>query len=234
MDIKKIKEELQKIGRPCSERDRDFVLKYLATSKKYLCIKAPDRDILLREILKETKDLPAKQIIQILDELFHSGVYDYINFAGKFLTKSKKCHEAVSLMQIKKWVSRTEGWAECDVICQSLFSEKEVLERWEKWEKSIRKFSSSKNIQIRRASLVLQVRPNGKSHNPKLRKLAIETIEKLKGEKSVLITKAISWLLRALQNQNKSEIKKYLLANKSTLPPSAYRETMRKIETGKK
>jgi len=234
MHITKITKELQKIGRPCSKAERDFVLRYLGTSKKFLCVKAPDRDKLLREVLKETKDLSAEKLLKILDELFCSGVHDYINFAGKFLTKSKTAREAVSLARIEKWVAKTQGWAECDIICQSLFSEKEVLERWNNWQKAIRKFSKSKNIQLRRASLVLQVRPNGKSNDPRLRALAIEIIEKLKSEKSVLVTKAISWLLRALQNENKSEIKKYLEVNKSTLPPIAYRETMRKIETGKK
>jgi len=254
MNITKIKKELRKMSQPCSAHDRDFVLRYLGTSKKFLCVKAPDRDKLLREVLKETKDSSGKKLIAMLDELFSSSVHDYINFAGKFLTKSRKARESVSLRQIEKWVSKTEGWAECDVICQSLFDEKEVLERWKNWEKFIRKLSKSespsakaaegllcshsakksKNIQLRRASLVLQVKSNGKSHDPRLRKLAFETVEKLKHEKSVLITKAISWVLREMSRKNKEVVKKYLLANKSTLPPIAYRETMRKITTGKK
>lgn len=232
--VVKIKESLDKISKPCSDRDREFVLKYLGTKKKYLCIKAPDRDKLLSFIVRETKNFPADDIISMLDELFCSGVYDYINFAGKFLSKSKKVHENITFDQLEKWIKQTEGWAENDVICQSLFSEREVLERWGKWEKAIKKFSKDKNIQLRRASLVLQCKPARESNDSKLRKLAFETIEKLKGERDILITKAVSWLLRSLSEKNKKEVRKYLEANRESLPKIAYRETIRKIETGKK
>jgi 3-methyladenine DNA glycosylase AlkD len=229
-----IKESLDKISKPCSLRDRDFVLKYLGTKKKYLCIKAPDRDKILSSIVRETKNLPAGNIISMLDELFCSGVYDYINFAGKFLSKSKRLRENITFGQLEKWIKQTEGWAEDDVICQSLFSEMEVMERWDKWEKAINKFSEDNNIQLRRASLVLQCKPARESNNPELRKLAFETIEKLKGERDILITKAISWLLRSFSEKNGEEVREYLELNHESLPKIAYRETMRKIETGKK
>jgi 3-methyladenine DNA glycosylase AlkD len=213
---------------------KEFVVRYLGTHKKFLYIMAPDRDKVLREILKESKDIPDDQIIQMLDELFCSGVYDYVNFAGKFLTKSKKARENVSFDQLEIWIRQTEGWAEDDVICQSLFSEKEVLDRWDEWQKTIKKFSRDKNIQIRRASLVLQCKPSRESSNPELRKLSFETVEKLKGEKDILITKAVSWLLRSLVARDVKEVLAYLQENRSSLPKIAYRETVKKIETGKK
>ena len=82
--------------------------------------------------------------------------------------------------------------------------------------------------------MVLECRSARESDDPKLRRLAFETIEKLKGEKDVLITKAVSWLLRSLAIKNGGEAKKYLEANRSTLPAIAYRETIKKIKTGKK
>lgn len=230
----KIRRELRKTAKLCSDRDKLFVLKYLGTKKKYLCVKATDRDKLLREVLKETRDVSGEQLIAMLDELFFSGVYDYTNFASKFLTKSKKARKSVSLSKIEKWVIQTEGWAECDSICQSLMSEKEVFERWSEWQKSIKRFSDNKNIQLRRASLVLQVKSARESNDPNLRKLAFQIIEKLKSEKDILITKAISWLLRDLSRQNKKEVLQYLKDNQKSLPKIAFRETMRKIATGKK
>ncbi|MDP2951009.1 MAG: DNA alkylation repair protein, partial [bacterium] len=64
--------------------------------------------------------------------------------------------------------------------------------------------------------------------------LAFENIEKLKPEKDILITKAISWLLRNLIKYHKKEVADYLKKNKNSLPKIAVRETEKKIKTGKK
>lgn len=232
--IDKIRQKLSELSQPCPERDRTFVLKYLGTDKEYLNIAAPARDKILKEVINETSDLQPKNIIGILDDLFGSGIYDYINFAGKFLSKNKRIRNYISFDQLENWITQTKGWAECDSVCQSMFCGAEVLDRWTKWEKAIKKFASSSNIQIRRASLVLQIRPAREITDPKFRQLAFETINKLTREKDILITKAISWLLRDLSCQDKMEVKKYLKKNRSILPSIAYRETIKKIETGKK
>lgn len=53
-------------------------------------------------------------------------------------------------------------------------------------------------------------------------------------EKHVMITKAISWLLRSLIKYHKNEVTVYLKKNSLTLPKIAVREVRRKLETGKK
>lgn len=236
--MKKLADEIRislaKLAKSCPDKEREFVKKYLGTKRKFLCVKSPERDKILRQTVKEIKNLKTVEITRLLNDLILFDTFEYVNFAGKLLAVSAKAHESVNFKLLEKWLAPTSGWAECDSICQSLFSEKEVLENWADWQKTIRKFSRSKNIQLRRASLVLQVKPARLSADPKLRELTFATIEKLKHEKDVLITKAISWLLRSLAVQNKEEVRKYLENNKSTLPPIAYRETMRKIETGKK
>ena len=229
-----IKQKLLDISQPCPERDRVFVLKYLGTNKEYLNIPAPARDKIISKVIVETSDLPPEKIIEILDELFSSGIYDYINFAGKFLSKNKTIRNSISLDQLESWIAQTKGWAECDSICQSMFGGVEVLDRWKEWARAIKEFSSSDNIQIRRASLVLQTRPAREVTDLNFRRLAFITIEKLMDERDILITKAISWLLRDLSIKNKTEVRKFLKTNQSVLPAIAYRETMKKIETGKK
>ena len=226
--------QIRQAAQGCEQKETEFVQKYLGTKRRHLCLKSPSRDKILREVSEELKKLDPKETIKILDELFSTDTFEDYNFAGKLLTRLPEVRKALKLSQIKKWVSRSNGWAECDSICQSLFHGEEVLPRWDKWQKAIREFSKNKNIQIRRASLVLQVKPVRESNDPRLRKLAFETIEKLKAEKEVLITKAISWLLRELTRQNKAEVREYLQKNKPSLPAIAYRETMRKIIRGKK
>jgi len=232
--IAKIKISLQKAAKPCPQKERGWVQKYLGTKRKFLCVKASERDKILRQTAGEIKEMSPKEIVELFDELFLSDTFEFVNFGGKLLVISTKARESIGFSDLEKWLEPTAGWAECDSICQSLFSEKEVLARWNEWQKNIAKFSRNKNIQLRRASLVLQCKPSRGSNDPQLRQLAFETIEKLKGEKEVLITKAVSWLLRSLAVKNGQEVLQYLQENKDSLPKNAYRETMKKITTGKK
>ncbi len=229
-----IKNELAKVSRPCTEKEREFVKKYLGTRRKFLNVKSADRDRVLWQTLRDIKSLPSKQIVETLNELLMSDTFEFVNFAGKLLAISAKTRENIDFEMLERWLRPTSGWAECDGICQSLFRENEVLDRLDEWQKTIIKFSNDQNIQLRRASLVLQVKPGSTSSDPKLRKLAYRTIDKRKSEKKVLITKAISWLLRSLSRRNPKEVLQYLEDNIASLPAIAYRETMRKITTGKK
>lgn len=72
------------------------------------------------------------------------------------------------------------------------------------------------------------------SNDSRLSELAFENIENLKPEKGILITKAVSWVLRALVKFHKEEVLSYLQNNKDTLPKIAYREALSKALTGKK
>lgn len=135
---------------------------------------------------------------------------------------------------LDKWLIGVKGWGEVDSLCQSSFSATEILAKWDDWKKLITKFSQDRGIHKRRASLVLLCKAVRESDDKRLADLAFRNIEKLKGEKDVLITKAVSWLLRSLTEKHKEEVAKYLENNKETLPKIAVREVSRKLLTGKK
>jgi len=62
----------------------------------------------------------------------------------------------------------------------------------------------------------------------------LKNVEKLKTEKDVLITKAISWVLRSMILTNPEVVREYLEKNKDSLPRIALREATTKLLTGKK
>lgn len=64
--------------------------------------------------------------------------------------------------------------------------------------------------------------------------VALANISQLKQEKEILITKAISWLLRSMVKHHKKLVTDYIVRNKSSLPAIAVRETLIKVKTGKK
>lgn len=216
-------------------QELEFLARYLGSNKRYLGIKTGDMLQLARNYAKRFDELTEKEIGELLNKLFTADTFEEHAIGGKIFTLLKpEKRQKISFTEIEKWLGQARGWVEVDVICQSSYTGEEVKESFAKWEKAINKFSKSRIISLRRASLVLQTKPNREINDRKMRTLAFKTIGLLKHEKEILITKAVSWLLRSLTFQNRDEVKKYLEDNRQTLPRIAYRETMKKITTGKK
>jgi 3-methyladenine DNA glycosylase AlkD len=218
-----------------SKEELEFLARYLGSSKKYLGAKTGDVLSVAKQYAGLQSELSTSELTDLLSSLFFSDTFEEHAIGGKIFTLLKpEIRKQIPFFKIRKWLSKARGWVEVDVICQSSFTGKEVEGNFAKWEKAIEDFSQSKIISLRRASLVLQTKPVREVNNPKMRQLAYKIIDKTKLEKDILITKAVSWLLRSLTVQDKNEVKSYLEANKAYLPAIAYRETMKKILTGKK
>lgn len=133
-----------------------------------------------------------------------------------------------------EWLEHTEGWAAIDAICYGNFTAKEMLENFTAWKTLIKRLKDSENINKRRAAIVLLTKPVTQSDDQRLSQLAFHIIHALKSEKSILITKAISWLLRNLTKLHSGEVNTYLHSQKDKLPKIAVRETLNKLQYGTK
>ena len=109
-----------------------------------------------------------------------------------------------------------------------------MLDDWNEWVRFIRKLSRDKNINKRRAALVFLTAPLRYSEDKRLAALGFEVIEKLKSERHIMITKAVSWLLRSMVRHHERAVATYIRENRHSLPAIAVRETTRKITTGRK
>jgi len=225
---------LDSSGRYSDSKKALFVENYCGTPRKLLDIKTADRRKLVKSWCKNHADIFNKQFLDLLDSLYNGELYDERILTADLLSFFSDYRKALKLELLGKWISRLEGWAEIDSTCQSSFSASEVLERWDEWQPFLSKLSESNSISQRRASLVLLVKPTRESDDIRLKKQAFITIEKLIHEKDILITKAISWLLRQLITNHKEEVSAFLDLHSEEIPKIAIRETRRKLETGKK
>jgi 3-methyladenine DNA glycosylase AlkD len=154
--------------------------------------------------------------------------------AGMLISAFPKYRAQLPLDQLGVWLEELVGWAEVDGTCQSIFTAKEMLTRWEEWEKFLRALASDPNINKRRASLVLLNLPIRQSTDKRFLSLTLEQIDVLKVEKDKLISKAVSWLLREALKYHREDVARYLEVNVDSLPKSVVREVQTKLTTGKK
>jgi 3-methyladenine DNA glycosylase AlkD len=207
---------------------------YDGTSKFCYVISVPVKRKIIKQFIKNHPRLTFSEFLELLNRLYQGDSHDEFTLGSKLLESFPKLRKQLSPEILGSWLNRAEGWAEVDGICQSSFTAEEMLGNWLSWEKLLGKFVKEGNIHKRRASLVLLTGPVRNSSDRRLANLAFKNIDLLKKEKHILITKAISWLLRSLIKNYRQEVEEYLQKDENSLPKIAVRETRNKLLTGLK
>ncbi len=207
---------------------------YLGNEHPRYPISNPVLRSILKEWMKEHRELSVNDFTKILTSLFEGESSTEKSTAGILLDYATLVQKQFSPKLFDTWLNHVVGWVEVDTLCTSKYTSIEITSQWKLWKPLLIKFSKSKNIQKRRASIVLLCVPLRKPDNDELAEVALQNIDRLKSEKEVLITKAISWVLRSMINHYRKRVSAYLTENKTTLPAIAVRETMMKLKTGRK
>jgi 3-methyladenine DNA glycosylase AlkD len=218
-------------GRPTQHT---FLNGYLGNDHPRYAISSPALRALARDWMREHKDLSPAAFGKLLTQLA-KGKSGTEKFAvGILMDYSTPEQRKFDPALFDKWLDHLVGWAEVDVVCTGKYTHTEILAQWAAWKQLINKFSRDANINKRRAALVLFCAPLRKHDDPRLAAHALKVIDRLKGEKSILITKAISWVLRSMEKLHRRALEAYIQEQGWTLPAIALRETLVKLETGVK
>lgn len=169
-----------------------------------------------------------------LTSLYEGDSIDEHALAGFMLSAYPKFRRQLPLPVLDEWVGHLEGWREIDTTCQSNYTAQDLLANWDAWQPFLTDLAGRATIQHRRASLVFLVKPVRDSDDARLMTATLENVERLKHETDILITKAISWVLREGIKRHRDTVGGYVDANASTLPAIVFREFKKKYETGKK
>lgn len=206
---------------------------YIGTTKFSYPINTPSSRKLLKDWLGFATLTPSTYR-DLLNSLSQGKSHHEFSAIGKLLEFCPKLRKTLDPNLLNNWLNHAEGWAEVDTICQGNFTAEEILGNWLTWQKLIKNLAVNKNPHKQRASLVLLTGPVRHSSDCRLSKTSFENIDKLKHDRNILITKAISWLLRDLIAHHRKEVETYLKRNAADLPAIAAKETINKLRTGRK
>jgi 3-methyladenine DNA glycosylase AlkD len=211
-----------------------FLNSYLGNDHVRYPINNPTLRAIAKEWMRSHKDLKPEEFRDLLTSLIEGKSCTEKMTAGILMGYSAKDQRNFDPMIFDRWLDHLEGWVEVDTLCTGDFLTTQLPAHWPKWKKLIVKLSKDPNINKRRASLVLFCSVLGRVANDDMAGVAFGNIDRLKSEKDVLITKAISWVLRTMTKHYRERVSTYLKENRDTLPKIAVRETMVKLETGRK
>jgi 3-methyladenine DNA glycosylase AlkD len=216
---------------PC--KDPEFLARYLGSPRPIHVINNALLRQKARSITRENS-LTVNEYQQLLNLLYSGPYFEHRTLAGVLLSQLPELRAQLDLKQFEQWLAGLIGWCEIDMNCQSGWTAQELLDRWPEWQSFLTECAHSENISLRRASLVLLVSPLRESSDDQLTDQALNTVQLLKSEKAILITKAISWVLRSMTRHQPDTVQNFLDEHEKSLPAIAMRETKRKLATGKK
>lgn len=226
--------EVKAQAKRSSGSQKEKLGRYIGTNKTLYVIETKTQRGIIKEWIRKHPDLAGAEYVELLSSLFQGESVNEISIAGELLVALPGLRKTVEPRYLGTWLDRLHGWGEVDSLCQSRFSAAEVLADWKQWQGLLSNLAVNDNINKRRASLVLLTKPVRDSNDKRLAGMAFMNIDRLKKERNILVTKAMSWLLRDLIKHNRQRVEAYLKENEDALPKIAVRETRMKLLTGRK
>jgi 3-methyladenine DNA glycosylase AlkD len=207
---------------------------YGGSGRPFFNVSIPDRRAMVRRWQAEHKGWPADAVLAVVESLLGGASHEERTLATLLLRYNSPARAAATTADVDRWLDHLNGWAEVDSLCQNLFTAEQMLADWPAWRGLIDRLSRDANINKRRGSVVLLTGPVHYDGDQRLAELAFAMIERVKAERPILVTKAVSWLLRALADRHHDAVAAYIDSNEATLPKIAVREARTKLRTGTK
>lgn len=211
-----------------------FLNSYMGNDHIRYPIDTPSLRAIAKNWMRAHKDLLPHSLADVLTSLIQGESSTEKIIAGIMLGYATPAQRKFDPIIFDRWLDHLAGWTEVDAVCTGDFPAKQLPTEWSKWKKLLTKLSKDSNINKRRASLVLLCSPLTRAKHDDLVEVAFQNIGRLKSEKQVLITKAISWVLRSMIKHHRERVADYLQSHAESLPKIAVRETRTKLATGRK
>ena len=207
---------------------------YSGSGHPFLNVSAPELRATVRAWLAGHRGASDADLIAMADSLFAGETHEEKTLGALLLGASARARRAATPAMVDGWLGQLNGWAEVDALCASVFGAEDLAGDWPAWLALIERLSRDADINKRRGALVLLTTATRTSDDVRFRDLAFQVVDQLKGERPILLTKAVSWLLRSLSGRHGPAVERYLELNAASLPPVAVRETRTKLRTGTK
>jgi 3-methyladenine DNA glycosylase AlkD len=207
---------------------------YLGNSHPRYAIASPVLRKIAAEWMRHHKNVDASDLSKLITSLVMGESSTEKCMAGILLDYATETQRRFEIAIFDEWLHHLQGWAEVDTLCTGKYSLKEIPSNFRKWKPFLKKLSKSSVPEKRRASLVFFCSPISHWDDPDAAQTIFSIINQLKGEKEILITKAISWVLRSMIRHHRDAVRRFVTEQKETLPAIAVRETLHKLQAGKK
>ena len=219
--VKKIKAMYQKNANPAQAAP---MKKYMRDQFEYLGIKTPQAKALQKEFYAEHGLPDISEFDIVIRELWTLPQREYKYFAMGLMDKFQKKLPAVFIETIEHLIVTESWWDTVDLIATHQVGT--MFIRFPKVkDKYLRKWCKSKNIWLRRTTILFQLLYKDETEFELLCNIIRENL----GSDEFFINKAIGWSLRQYGKTNPKAVKKFVKETKE-LHPLSVREAMKHLK----
>ncbi|MFA6511810.1 MAG: DNA alkylation repair protein [Patescibacteria group bacterium] len=193
----------------------------------------PAQRSIARQWTREHQQASAREVLSLVNALYCAPSFDERLIASYVLAQNVRVIPSITEAQWNRWIARIDNWAVSDNICGVPLGTW-VLADPARGEHYLKKLIASKNIWARRVAIVALTWVVRYNKSPRWKNLAFSFVRKTMHERDVIMTKAVSWILRALIHYHAPAVRTFVEKYENDLPAIARRETLNKLKSGKK
>jgi 3-methyladenine DNA glycosylase AlkD len=198
---------------------------FLKETIKCYGVKTPLVTTIAKEHFKSLKAQPKRVIFDLCDILWQSGFIEESFIACHWSYFVRKEYEPDDFKTFERWVdSYVTNWASCDTLCNHTVGE--FLIAYPEYLQKLKKWASSKNRWMRRASAVSLIIPAKKGF---FLKDILEIADILLLDTDDLVQKGYGWMLKAASQSNVQPVFDYVMKKKAIMPRTALRYAIEKM-----
>ncbi len=178
-----------------------------------------------KEYFNVLTDKTKTDIFGLCDRLWQSGYIEESFIACKWSYFIHKDYEPCDFEIFEEWIDTyVNNWASCDTLCNHTVGE--FIEMYPEYLSRIKKFTTSENRWMRRASAVSLIVPARKG---KFLNDIFEIADKLLVDNDDLVQKGYGWMLKVASQPHQQEVFDYVIKNKKIMPRTALRYAIEKM-----
>ncbi|MGB4589645.1 MAG: DNA alkylation repair protein [Clostridiaceae bacterium] len=183
-----------------------------------------------KQVFKSIKMLSKKEIFDLCDELWKSGIMEESFIACNWAYAMNKQYTEDDFPLFERWVNEyVTNWASCDTLCNHTLGT--FLEMYPLYIDKLKDWTKSQNRWIRRASAVSLIIPAKKGL---FKEEIFEIADNLLLDADDLVQKGYGWMLKSLCTKYEDDVYLYVLSKRDIMPRTALRYAIEKMPKAKK
>lgn len=220
--ITKIRQELTDNS---FESVRESTKRFFKENIKSYGVKSVTVKKICSDNFKLVKNLGKIEIFKLCEELWRSGFLEDTFIASEWAYKLRDNYKPEDFIVFERWVGNyIANWASCDTFCNH--SVGSFIETYPEYLGELKKWATSQNRWVRRASAVSLIVPAKKGL---FLNDIFEISDILLKDAEDMVQKGYGWMLKVASSVYEQKVFDYVLRNKSNMPRTALRYAIEKM-----
>jgi 3-methyladenine DNA glycosylase AlkD len=171
------------------------------------------------------KEKKKKEIFYLCEKLLESDYCEEAFIAFEWAYSLRNYYDKTDFPIFEGWVKKyVNNWTKCDTLCNHSLGS--FIEQFPRYIDSLKAWTKSENLWLRRASAVTLILPARKGN---FLNDVFEICDNLLKDEDDLVQKGYGWLLKETSRIHQKQVFEYIMKNKKDIPRTALRYAIEKL-----